>query len=279
MQFTKLHGCGNDFVLVTDLDDGLDIPANLVRAVCSRHSGVGADGLIRLAPARDGESDVFMDYRNSDGSIVEMCGNGVRCVATYILNHRLMSGDTVRVGSRAGTKMVVVTGRDAAGKVTETLVDMGAPRHTGTVRLQVPSVEPFASELSATTVSMGNPHAVVLVDDVTKVPLEDWGPRIEHDPAFGEGTNVEFIEIRSDSVVGGRIWERGVGETQASGTGVSAMAVAAHLLGHTGRAVRVDVPGGALHVDWTETTLFVRGPAVEVFTGRLHETWLRHARE
>jgi diaminopimelate epimerase len=275
MEFTKVHGCGNDFVLIEDLDDVQELSGALVRAMCARHHGAGADGVIRLAPPRHSGSDVFMDYRNADGGVAEMCGNGVRCVAMYVLDHGLRSGDTVRVGTRAGVKTVDVTQRDQSGRVLETRVDMGAPRPTGVVVLRVPA-RGLAEEVTATTLSMGNPHAVLVVDDVTKAPVAEWGPHIEHDVAFPDGTNVEFIEISSPAVVRGRIWERGVGETMASGTGASAMAVAAHLLGRAERHVRVEIPGGSLHVDWDEDTLWVRGPAVEVFTGRFSDIWLEY---
>lgn len=276
MKFTKVHACGNDFVLIEDLDDVHVLPSALVRAMCARHHGVGADGVIRLAPPRDGDSDVFMDYRNADGGIAEMCGNGVRCVAMYVLDHCLQSGDTVRVGSRAGVKTVDVTRRGPTGRVVETRVDMGAPRPTGAVRLRV-SAQGHVEEVTATTLSMGNPHAVLVVDDVAKALVTEWGPHIERDVAFPEGTNVEFIEIAGPTVVRGRIWERGVGETMASGTGASAMAVAAHLLGRAGRRVRVDLPGGSLHVDWGTDTVWVQGPAVEVFSGRFSDVWLEQA--
>jgi diaminopimelate epimerase len=276
MHLTKVHGCGNDFVIIDDLDGTIDVDPGLVRALCDRHRGVGGDGVIRLAPARDDGSDVFMDYRNADGGVVEMCGNGVRCVATYMLNRHLLSGDVVRVGSRAGVKEVVVTARDEAGRVVETRVDMGAPVATGDVLQRVPTPDGNdVTTVRVTTVSMGNPHAVVEVDDVDKAPVADWGRRIERDPMFEHGTNVEFITVPDTDVVRGRIWERGVGETLASGTGASAMAVAAHLLGRTGRRVRVEVPGGALFTDWTSGTLHIRGPAVEVFDADLDEEWLR----
>ena len=277
MEFTKVHGCGNDFVLIEDLDDVHELSSALIRAMCARHHGAGADGVLRLAPPRDPDSDVFMDYRNADGGVVEMCGNGVRCVAMYMLDHGLHAGDTVRVGSRDGVKTVGVTQRDHAGRVIETRVDMGAPRPTGAMTLRVPagwSGSSDVEEVTATTLSMGNPHAVLVVDDVAKAPVSEWGPHIEHDVAFPDGTNVEFIEISSPTLVRGRIWERGVGETMASGTGASAMAVAAHLLGRAGRQVQVELPGGTLHVDWTAETLWVRGPAVEVYAGRFTDAWL-----
>ena len=276
MHVTKVHGCGNDFVVIADLDGTMDVGPGFVRALCDRNRGIGGDGVIRLAPPRDDGSDVFMDYRNADGGVVEMCGNGVRCVATYVLNRGLLSGDLVRVGSRAGVKHVVVTGRDEAGHVVETRVDMGAPVATGDVMLRVPTPDGNdVSTVRATTVSMGNPHAVIEVDDVDKAPVADWGRRIERDPMFEQGTNVEFITVPDTDVVRGRIWERGVGETLASGTGASAMAVAAHLLGRTGRRVRVELPGGVLHTDWTSDTLLIRGPAVEVFDADLADAWVR----
>lgn len=280
MQVTKVHGCGNDFVVVADLDGTTPIDARLVRALCDRHTGIGGDGVIRLAPPRDATADVFMDYRNADGGVVEMCGNGVRCVATYMLNRGRLTGDLVRVGSRAGVKTVTVTGRDARGRVVETQVDMGAPQPTGSVTLRLPTGDGGGMiDVRATTLSMGNPHAVVGVDDVHKAPVASWGPRIEHDPSFAEGTNVEFIQVPATDVVRGRIWERGVGETLASGTGASAMAVAAHLQGRAGRDVRVEVPGGVLHVSWGAETLVIRGPAVEVFDAHVDPAWLETARE
>ncbi|CAN5899966.1 diaminopimelate epimerase [soil metagenome] len=275
MQVTKVHGCGNDFVLIGDLGDALDVSSNVVRALCDRHRGVGGDGVIRVAPPHDAVSDVFMDYRNADGGIVEMCGNGVRCVASYLLNRGLLRGDVVRVGSRAGVKTVCVTARDRTGRVTETEVDMGVPEPTGTITLRMPTADGNDMiDVEAAMVSMGNPHAVIAVDDLDKAPVATWGPRIEHDPAFADGTNVEFITVPSDDVVHGRIWERGVGETLASGTGASAMAVAAHLSGRAGRDVRVHVPGGVLHAHWGDETLLIRGPAVEVFDADIDDAWL-----
>ncbi len=278
MQVTKVHGCGNDFIVVADLGGALEIGADLVRALCDRHRGIGGDGVIRVAPPQDDASDVFMDYRNADGGIVEMCGTGVRCVATFLLNRALLRGDRVRVGTRAGVRAVDVTGRDAYGRVIETEVDMGAPRSTGTMTLRLSAADDGdARDVELTTVSMGNPHAVLCVDDLATAPVDDGGPRIERDPAFAHGTNVEFITVPDDGTVRGRVWERGVGETLASGTGASAMAVAAHLMGHANRDVRVVVPGGALHVRWLPDTLLVRGPAVEVFDAEVTDAWLRAA--
>lgn len=273
MRFSKMHGCGNDFVVVEDLDDRFDLRPTIVRAVCRRHLGVGADGMVRLAPSRRDDADVFMDYRNADGGVVEMCGTGVRCAATWMLDHGRVSGDIVRIDTQAGCKTVRVTDRDARGRVTETQVDMGAPHSSGVIALRLPST-PSGIDVIATMVSMGNPHAVLLVEDLDKTPVERWGPQIEHEAAFPDGTNVEFITVPATDRVRGRIWERGVGETLASGTGASAMAVAAHLAGLADRHVSVELPGGAVDVEWTEHAVLVRGPAVEVFAGQLDDRWL-----
>jgi diaminopimelate epimerase len=290
----KAHGTGNDFVLLPDPDDRIVLDANLVRALCDRHRGVGGDGVIRVGPARDGaDGDVFMDYWNADGSVAEMCGNGVRCVAKYVVD-RGQVGDTVRVDTRGGIKAVEVVARHPDKKVAAVRVDMGAPQPGAQVTVDLsplrvarspwapgPVPDSATAEqrlVSFLTLSMGNPHAVTVVDDVEQAALATWGPVVEHDAAFPGGTNVEFIAVPARDRVVGRIWERGVGETMASGTGASAMAVAAHLLGHADRHVTVELPGGELEVDWTAQTLYVTGPAVEVAAGELDAAWLEEVR-
>lgn len=293
MHFVKAHGAGNDFVLLPDFSDELTLTPRLVRGVCARHSGLGADGVIRLASS--GAGDVFMDYWNADGSVAEMCGNGVRCVAKYVADRGMVTGDVVRVDTRDGLKAVDVASRNGDGTVAAVRVDMGVPMPTGVVKVDVsPSrlvSSPWSPPLGAagtgeltvtaeqrwwevTTLSMGNPHAVLLIDDCEQAPVATWGPVIEHDDLFPRGTNVEFICVPSRDRVMGRIWERGVGETQASGTGASAMAVAANLMGLADREVTVSLPGGELAVHWAEEALYVTGPAVEIAEGELHDEWL-----
>ncbi len=270
MRFVKAHGAGNDFILLPDHDDRLTLTPALVRALCARHVGLGADGVIRLGPPRAGvDADVFMDYRNADGSPAEMCGNGVRCVAKYAVDRGLVAGDTVRVDTPGGVKPVVCT-RAPDGLVDRVRVDMGSP-HPGLVdhRLDVDG-----RAVRVTTVSMGNPHAVLVVDDVAAAPVRTLGPLIERHPAFPEGTNVEFAAVPARDRVVGRVWERGVGETLASGTGASAMAVAAALLGLAGRTTAVDLPGGRLMVTWGPHTVTVTGPAAEVASGDVDRAWL-----
>ncbi|MBW3618890.1 MAG: diaminopimelate epimerase [Actinobacteria bacterium] len=289
MDFTKAHGTGNDFVVLADLDDDLDLGADLVRALCDRRFGIGGDGILRLGRPTGG-ADVFMDYRNADGTIVEMCGNGVRVVAKHVVDHGLVTprGDTVVVGTRAGDKPVTVH-RGPDGLVAAVTVDMGPPILDPT---DVPFLaedpgavsEPFPigdTTLEVSAVSMGNPHAVTVVDDVTTAPVRSLGPAVEVDGRFPKHTNVEFAEVVSDHEVRLRVWERGVGETAACGTGACATVVALQRRGLVGTAVDVHLPGGVLAVRYdpqTHPSVHMTGPAVEVGSGTLDGTWLAAAR-
>lgn len=275
-----MHGAGNDFIIVPDLDDSIDLGEQLTAALCQAHHGLGADGTIRLGAPRVEGADVFMDYRNADGSVAQMCGNGVRCVAKYMIDEGLVEGDTVRVDTRDGIKTVQVTDTDDHGRVRSVRVAMGVPR-VGEVDWTLP-VNPVGelpadvpSNLRVTTLSMGNPHAVSLTDDVDRWPLAVVGEYLGRHPAFPDGVNAEVISIVSRSHIRGRIFERGVGETQASGTGASAMAVAAIAQDLTDRDVAVELPGGRLRAEWTDDELFITGPAVEVARGTLDPTWVR----
>jgi diaminopimelate epimerase len=291
MEFTKSHGTANDFVVLVDLDDELELSVELVRALCDRRRGLGADGVMRLGRPTGG--DVFMDYRNADGSIVEMCGNGVRVVTKHVVDHGLVtpSGDgTVVVDTRSGPKPVRVVARHENGTVAEVEVDMGPPI------LQAPDVPfeaPFGIDddsltyalvvdgqvLDLAVVSMGNPHAILEVDDVASAPVTTLGPRVETHAAFPAKTNVEFVEPVSDHEVRLRVWERGVGETAACGTGACATVVALQRLGQVGESVKVRLPGGTLTVRWREGgSVYMTGPAVEVARGTLDEAWLAAAR-
>ena len=272
-----MHGTGNDFVVLPDLDGALELDASLTARLCRPHLGLGADGVIRLAPARTAADDVFMDYRNADGSVAEMCGNGVRCVAKYLVDRGLVTGDEVRVDTRGGTKVVEVTARHADGTVADVRVDMGVPVPGEVdVTVDVGDGPPFGADgaVRLTTVSMGNPHAVVVVNDPDRFPLAALAARLRGHELFPDGVNVEVITVASRTRVRGRIHERGVGETLSSGTGSSAMAVAAMLLELVDRRVEVTLPGGALGVDWTGAQLLVTGPAVEVARGTLDDAWL-----
>lgn len=272
MQFTKAHGTGNDFVVLLDRDDQLDLSEALVRALCDRRFGIGADGVLRIGPSD--RADVFMDYRNADGSIVEMCGNGVRVVAKHVLDRNPSAGDQLKIDTRAGIKPVTAR-RGEDGKVVEVTVDMGPPTASidRTVDLDDQRVE-------VVTLSMGNPHAVLTVDDLSGAPVTTLGPRIETHPDFPDGVNVEFARVATPDRIDLRVWERGVGETAACGTGACATQVALHRLGKVGSDVAVHVRGGVLRVQWHAegSSVLMTGPAVEVASGELSADWLDEAR-
>ena len=249
MQFVKAHGAGNDFVLIEDLDGTLSLNAAFVAGVCDRHFGVGADGLIRIVRAHD--ADFFMDYYNADGEVAEMCGNGIRCVAKYVADRGLWSGDELRVDM--GAPILERTGIPMTGQ--------GDPLHEQLVVA--------GTQLEAACVSMGNPHAVVFVENLSAVPFETMGPALETNETFPAKTNAEFAQVLNDHEVRMRVWERGVGETMACGTGACAVAVAANLRGYTGRSVAIHLPGGTLDIEWTDTTVYLSGPAEESFEGTL----------
>lgn len=272
--FVKGHGTENDFVLLPDPDGTVhgDLPADLVAALCDRRAGIGGDGVMRVircevyddpaAVAARGTAEWFMDYRNSDGSLSEMCGNGVRVFARYLADHEgVDAARPLPIGTRAGIKTVMF---QADGRIT---VDMGEP-----VPLGPTSVTVEEQSWPAADISMGNPHAVAFVDS-----LADAGPLVEspvYDPGtYPEGVNVEFVVRRGDQHVAMRVYERGSGETRSCGTGACAVMVAAALADGAprGSSYRVDVPGGRLDVLWTEDNrVLLTGPAVLVASG---EVW------
>ena len=290
MEFIKAHGTGNDFVVLIDLEDRLEVSALLVRALCDRRRGVGADGVIRIGGARPGAA-AFMDYRNADGSTVEMCGNGVRVVAKVLVDRGLAAPDaagSVHIDTRAGIRPVTVH-QGADGRVAEVTVDMGAPEFD-------PGRVPFVPALPAspvpgrhhlevdgqavefTAVSMGNPHAVLAAMDVERAPVGELGPRLERHPSFPAGVNVGFAEVAGPGRIRLRVWERGVGETAACGTGACAAVVALQGTGEVGEQVAVDLPGGRLMVSHRAGgSVMMTGPAVEVADGRLTTAWLEAA--
>jgi len=291
LRFTKMHGTGNDFVMVEDWDGALDLPADLVAALCDRHFGVGADGLIRVAsPAvaaahgleADG-TDAFMDYRNADGSEAEMCGNGVRCLAKLAFERGLVDSADLTVATRGGPKRVWLdtderVGTGAERRVLSVKVDMGAPElEVDRIPMTGPAgttflAEPFEHDgvsYKASAVSMGNPHLVLFVEqDPDQIDVHRIGPQLEHDPRFPNRTNVEFVAPAADGIKL-RVWERGVGETMACGTGACASLVAGSLAGLAPRTASIHFPGGTLLGEWTDETVFITGPAEVSYEGTL----------
>ncbi len=277
----KYHGTGNDFVLLEDLDDERPLVPELVAALCDRHRGVGADGVIRVTRGIAGETDFFMDYRNADGSLAEMCGNGVRCLGALVVERGFTTATELEVGTRGGTKHLSL---DVEGGVVRAVtVGMGAPAFArGEIPMSGPADEPFLTEpfdvdgraFKASAVSMGNPHLVLFVErDPDEMDVRLIGPRIEHDPRFPEKTNVEFVAIQ-DGAVKARVWERGSGETMACGTGACAALVAANEAGLVPARAEVRFPGGPLVVERTDLEVFLTGPAERVFEATIDPAWL-----
>jgi len=273
MKFTKLHGCGNGYIYVNLFEEKLENPAEMSIKVSDHHFGIGSDGLITIGPSEI--ADFTMHIYNADGSEAEMCGNGVRCVGKYVYDHGLTDKTEVAVETGAGIKLLTLNVED--GRVKTVRVDMGEPIFKPE---QIPVVaegemviqEPITvgdKEWKMTCVSMGNPHAVVFVDDVKDFPLEKYGPLFENHERFPKRTNTEFVNVVSRTEAYMRVWERGSAETWACGTGTCATVVACILNGLTDRKVLVHLLGGDLIIEWDEETnhVFMTGPATEVFSG------------
>jgi diaminopimelate epimerase len=278
MKFTKMHGIGNDYVYVNTFDQKPPAdPARLAIAISDRHFGVGSDGLILIDPSE--RADARMRMFNADGSESEMCGNGVRCVAKYVHDHGIARKSRLLIETGRGvlTLELEITG----GKAKRVKVDMGAPilqgsdiptRLRGDPPVNVP-LELEGQRFAVTAVSMGNPHAVLYVDDVAGFPLAELGPVLEHHPAFPRRVNAHFVTVLSPREVRMRTWERGSGITLACGTGACAVCVAGVLTGRTEPAILAHLPGGDLELQWPGAgqSVFMTGPATEVFSGEWDE--------
>lgn len=274
MKFTKMQGIGNDYVYVNCLQEMIENPSELAKKISDRHYGVGSDGLIMINPSD--KADFEMEMYNADGSRGEMCGNGIRCVAKYVYDYGLTDKTSISVETLAGIKYLDMTVED--GKVVLVKVDMGKPMLRPE---EVPVVsekeevidEPITvdgQEYRMTCVSMGNPHAVVFIDqDVKEFPLETVGVKFENHERFPKRVNTEFVNVLDRHTAQMRVWERGSGETLACGTGACAVAVACALNGLTEDEVTVKLLGGDLQIKWDreKNTVYMTGPAEVVFDG------------
>ncbi len=275
MKFTKMHGIGNDFVVVNALTEApaeADLP-DISRRVNHRKFGIGGDGLLLILPSR--VADFRMRMFNPDGSEAEMCGNGIRCFAKYVYERKLIPETQVKVETLAGVKLLRLQIR--SGKVEAVRVDMGVPR---LLRSEIPmrgddnsrvineGLKVDGKRIEITAVSMGNPHVMVFEENVDSVPVTRLGPMIETHKSFPDRTNVHFVQVCNPSEMILRTWERGAGETLACGTGACASVVAAVLTGRTGRTVLVHLPGGDLRIEWMgDQRVVMTGPAEDVFEG------------
>jgi diaminopimelate epimerase len=274
IKFTKMHGAGNDYVYVDCFAQAA--PPNvesLARAISDRHFGVGGDGLILICPAEGADAEMRM--YNADGSYAEMCGNGIRCVAKYAYDYGIARRDVLRIVSAGKPYELALS--IAGGQVEMVRVDMGQPILAGAdIPTALPGNPPIDAplavgdrRLTVTCVSMGNPHCVTFVDELTDDLVRGVGPLVEHHAAFPNRVNVEFVQVLSRQTVRQRTWERGSGETLACGTGACAVCVAGALSGHTERRITVKLHGGDLQLEWNESDdhVYMTGPAVEVFSG------------
>ena len=281
MKFTKMHGLGNDYVYVNCFEEKIDNPPAVARFVSDRHFGIGSDGLIMINPSKT--ADFEMEMYNADGSRGEMCGNGIRCVAKYVYDYGLTDKTQISVETLGGIKYLDLTVED--GKVSLVKVDMGKPELEADLipiiseREQVidEPIEVDGKEYHMTGVSMGNPHAVIYVDDVKGLDMEKIGPKFENHERFPKRINTEFVHCIDRQTVEMRVWERGSGETLACGTGACAVAVSSILNNLTDTRVTVKLLGGDLQIEWDreKDRVFMTGPATVVFDGVIDITEIK----
>lgn len=269
----KAYGTGNDFILIPDFKDELELTPNLVRNLSDRNFGIGADGVIRMTRAGS-RADFFMDYWNSDGSVAEMCGNGIRCMAASLRERELLEFSNISIETRAGIKDVEVL------EDKRVRVNMGPPIFNPR---EIPMIwqghnaiginlDTSEGELKGVVaLSMGNPHLIVFVTDIDAIEISKSGPDMEVDQHFPNKTNFEVVQVDSPSSIRVKVWERGVGETLSCGTGACAAAVAARVLSETNEVVKVSMPGGTLEIQWggslkEERPVYLTGTTKSVFT-------------
>ena len=280
IDFIKMHGLGNDFILIDCINKSLgdsSFLSYLAKKLCDRNFGIGADGLILILPSS--KADLQMRIFNSDGTEAQMCGNGIRCFAKYTYENKLVSKNKFTVETLAGTITPELIFQDK--EILGIKVDMGTPKlkrreipmegeDTSTVIDEVLKIN-TEQTFKITCVSMGNPHCIIFVDDVQSIPIDEIGPKIENHPLFPEKTNVEFIQVLNRKEINFRVWERGVGETLACGTGACAALVAAVLNKKTDRKATIHLPGGDLDIHWADNEhIYMTGPAELVFKGEMN---------
>ncbi len=273
MDFSKMHGCGNDYIFVNCIDQNIHDRANLSKRISDRHFGIGSDGLICICSSET--ADFKMDMYNADGSNAQICGNGIRCLGKFVREKGLCDKDVIDIETRAGVKKLWLNVED--GKVNTVKVSMGSPNFKASDIPVISDKEEFTNvplEVAGnnwivSAVSMGNPHAVTFVQNVDWLDLHEIGPEFENHPLFPERVNTEFIQIIDENTIKMRVWERGSGETLACGSGsCAAVAVAAHT-GRTSDKVNVLLLGGELLIEWNrdENIIYMTGPAEHVFDG------------
>ena len=273
LRFTKMHGCGNDYVYINCFEETVEDPAALAVRLSDRHKGIGGDGVILICPSD--VADAQMRMFNLDGSEGKMCGNGIRCVAKYVFDHGIARKEELKIETLSGVKTCLI--HEENGEAVSVTVDMGeAILCPGEIPVALPgdcvihqNVEVAGGIYEITCVSMGNPHCVIFGEDPDGLELSEIGPRFEHDPLFPQGVNTEFIQVLDGHTLKMRVWERGSGETMACGTGACASAVAAVLCGYCpmGEDILVRLRGGDLTIRYEQDRVWMTGEAVTVFQG------------
>lgn len=270
--FSKMHGLGNDFVVFDAIGQSVDLDTAQLRFLADRRFGVGCDQILLVEPARNADTDFYYRIFNADGSEVEQCGNGARCFARFVRSHGLTDKSIIDVGTAAGNIQLEVLEDE------QVRVNMGAPSlepaglpFNAAARADLYPLHVAGETLQINAVSMGNPHAVLLVDDVHTAPVERLGPLIESHADFPARVNVGFMAVRSRHEIDLRVYERGAGETLACGTGACAAVVAGRLRGLLDEQVQVNLPGGSLVISWATEgqPVWMTGPASEVFEGSI----------
>lgn len=274
MNFTKMHGCGNDYVYINGFEEKISNPSELAMKMSDRHFGVGSDGLVLILPSQT--ADFRMRMFNSDGSESEMCGNAIRCVGKYVYDKGLVGKTTIDIETLAGIKNLEMTVTN--GQVTFVKVDMGEPILEAERIPVLSNLEPVIGEkisildqeFAFTCVSMGNPHAITIVEDVANFRVHIFGPLVENNLIFPRRTNTEFVEVIDRAHLRMRVWERGAGETWACGTGACATLVACVLNNVADRKATIHLLGGDLVIEWRQSDnhVMMSGPAVTVFEGQ-----------
>lgn len=274
LRFTKMHGLGNDFMVIDAISQRVRINPDLVRQLSDRNFGVGFDQMLLVEPPSDPDMDFRYRIFNADGSEVEHCGNGARCFARFVRDKGLVLRDTIKVQTARGRAVLNIVGRDLVE------VDMGAPELDP---VEVPTIfteksTTYSTQLASGetvefgAVSMGNPHAVLIVDSIDRAPVESWGPELESHSVFPNRANIGFMEVVSKNEVNLRVYERGAGETQACGTGACAAVVSGRLRGLLDSKVTVHLPGGDLEIEWLGDghSVNMTGPVSSVYEGQIY---------
>lgn len=277
IKFTKMHGAGNDYIYVDTTVYDIPNPEEASRIWSKPHTGVGSDGLILIGKSTIPEADYTMRIFNNDGSEAMMCGNGTRCVAKYLYDKGITDKTEIRLLTLSGVKILKLH-LDNNNKVETVTVNMGEPILANNAQLATDDGSMTEGEATTdsgtfhgTFVSMGNPHFVIFVDDISKVDVAGWGSQLEYNKLFPERCNIEFAQILPDGTIRTRVWERGSGITMACGTGACATAVAAALTGRAGRTSRIAMDGGDLDIEWRESDnhVYMTGPAAISFEGEI----------